>query len=552
MIRIQQLKMPLSHNEEALLQKIKKTLRIQDADIISWKIVRQSVDARKKPMLQYVYTIDLKVRHESTALKKANNKNIMLTNETKYRFPKAGAEELRYRPVVIGSGPAGLFCAYMLAKYGYCPLVVERGDEARVRKEKVDVFWNGGSLDPQSNVQFGEGGAGTFSDGKLNTSVKDSAGRNRKVLEIFVEAGAPAEILYQQKPHLGTDLLIQIVQTIRRQIEDMGGEFRFRCQMTDLQIEDQAITGIGFSDGSFEPAQVVVCATGHSARDTYEMLYRRGISMSSKAFAVGVRIEHQQKMINLSQYGQETVSQLGAANYKLTQQLSSGRGLYSFCMCPGGFVVNASSEMQSLAINGMSYHDRDSENANSAMIITISPEDYLSYKEEVLTAPHYGHSANKEEVPDVLSGIDFQRYLERKAFSLEKGKIPVQLFGDFLKKEGSISLGTISPCMKGEWTLSNLHECLPEFLCQSLAEGITALDKKISGFGGYDTLLSGVESRSSSPVRIHRDGSMEANISGFYPCGEGAGYAGGITSAAIDGLKVAEAIRQRKQRIIKN
>jgi len=530
MIRIQQLKMPLPHDQAALFQKIKKILRIRDTDIISWKITRQSVDARKKPMLQYVYTIDLKAKHESTILNKVYDKNIMSIKEVKYQFPDAGTQELRDRPVVVGSGPAGLFCAYMLAKYGYHPLVIERGDEAQVRKAKVDDFWAGKSLDTQSNVQFGEGGAGTFSDGKLNTSVKDPVGRNRKVLEIFVEAGAPAEILYQQKPHLGTDLLIQIVQTIRRQIEDMGGEFRFRSQMTNLRIENQSITGIKFSDGSFKSTQVVVCATGHSARDTYEMLCRKGISMSSKAFAVGVRIEHLQTMINLSQYGRENVPELGAATYKLTQQLSSGRGLYSFCMCPGGYIVNASSEIESLAINGMSYHGRNSMNANSAMIVTISPQDYLTYQEE-------GR-------PSVLSGIDFQRQLEKKAFALEKGSIPVQLFGDFVKKKASISLGNINPCMKGAWSLSNLHECLPEFLCRSLAEGITELDKKITGFAGYDTLISGVESRSSSPVRIHRDESMEGNIRGFYPCGEGAGYAGGITSAAIDGIKTAEAIRR--------
>lgn len=538
MIRIQQLKMPLRHDDAALLQKVKKILRIRDTDIISWKITRQSVDARKKPVLQYVYTIDLKVKQERNVLGKVCNKNVMSINEVKYQFPDAGAQELRNRPVVVGSGPAGLFCAYMLAKYGYHPLVIERGDEAQVRKAKVDDFWAGNSLDPQSNVQFGEGGAGTFSDGKLNTSVKDPFGRNRKVLEIFVEAGAPAEILYQQKPHLGTDLLIQIVQTIRRQIEDMGGEFRFRSQMTDLRIENQSITGVEFSDGSFTPTQVVVCATGHSARDTYEMLYRKGISMSSKAFAVGVRIEHLQTMINQSQYGQVNVPELGAANYKLTQQLSSGRGLYSFCMCPGGYVVNASSETESLAINGMSYHGRNSMNANSAMIVTISPQDYMAYQEE-------GRGA-------VLSGIDFQRHLEKKAFSLEKGNIPVQLFGDFVKKKGSISLGNIHPCMKGAWSLSNLHECLPEFLCQALVEGITKLDKKISGFAGYDTLISGVESRSSSPIRMHRDASMEGSIRGFYPCGEGAGYAGGITSAAIDGIKTAEAIRSKTKEIIKN
>lgn len=531
MIRIQQLKMPINHTEDELLGKIAKTLRLPQQQIVSWKIIRRSLDARRKPELNFVYTVDVATQKERQILKKVYNKNIMLSSDQSYRFPEAGATLLKTRPVIAGCGPAGLICAYMLAKYGYRPLVIERGDDALTRIQKVDQFWTDGTLDSESNVQFGEGGAGTFSDGKLNTMVKDPLGRNHKVLELLVEAGAPAEILYQQKPHLGTDQLIRIVQNLRRQIIDMGGEIRFRCRLNDITAADRQLTGISCSQEQHLETQILVCAIGHSARDTFTMLHQRGLAMSPKAFAVGVRIEHSQKMINRIQYGRERCDELGAASYKLTHQLPDGHGIYTFCMCPGGYVVNASSEPGALAVNGMSYHGRAGANANSAVVVTVSPQDYAAY------AP--------AAVPVELSGIAFQRYLEKAVYRLESGLIPVQRFGDFMSGQNSTALGSVTPAIKGRWQLSNLHQCLPEPICRSLITGVHAFNNKIPGFADPDCLLSAVESRTSSPVRIERDEFFEANIKGFYPCGEGAGYAGGITSAAIDGLKTAEAIRRK-------
>ena len=377
MIRISQLKLPLDHTETMLEEKICQKLKIKREDLISWEIHRRSVDARKKPELFFVYTVDVKTskdRKIENRLQKVNDKNIMLTEKKEYILPSPGSPKMTERPVVVGSGPAGLFCAWILAKAGFCPVIYERGQNALERKEQVDAFWAGKPLNPNSNVQFGEGGAGTFSDGKLNTSVKDPQGRNRKVLELFVEAGAPREILYDHKPHLGTDLLIKIITNLRKQIEDMGGTFHFNSQVTDLFIEDQKVQKVQINHETWIPASVLVMAVGHSARDTFALMKDRGIYMEAKAFAVGVRVEHPQEMINASQYGISHSSILGAANYKLTHQLSNGRGVYSFCMCPGGYVVNASSEEGHLAINGMSYHARDSKNANSAMIVTVSPQ----------------------------------------------------------------------------------------------------------------------------------------------------------------------------------
>lgn len=404
-------------------------------------------------------------------------------------------------------------------------MILERGEEADKRQKTVENFWKNGVLDPDSNVQFGEGGAGTFSDGKLNTLVKDPYGRNHEVLKRFVEAGAPNEILYQQKPHLGTDVLIGIVQKMRQDIEDMGGHFRFRSKVTDLHFTNGSLTEIEINGQEKIPAQVCVLAVGHSARDTFEMLHRRGVFMEPKSFAVGLRIEHPQSMINEDLYGEAENELLGAASYKVTHKCANGRGVYSFCMCPGGYVVNASSEPGKLAINGMSYQARDSRNANSAMIVTVSPEDF------------------PEEGP--LGGVSFQRELERKAWELGEGKIPVQLFGDFCKNQPSVSLEEITPCMKGEYTLANVRSILPETVGNSIEEGVHSFGKRISGFDRNDALLSGVESRTSSPVRIVRDSDLLSNIEGIYPCGEGAGYAGGITSAAMDGIKIAEAISKK-------
>lgn len=521
MIRISQLKLPITHTESELKKKIAKTLRCGEKSF-SYEIIRQSLDARHKEDKKFVYTIEVSIENEKKILQKVHNNNIMSTIKKEYVFPKTGNQELSHRPVIVGSGPAGIFCAWYLARAGYRPLVLERGEEAEKRRETVDRFWKNGVLDPESNVQFGEGGAGTFSDGKLNTLVKDSFGRNREVLKRFVEAGADPEILYQHKPHLGTDVLVDIVQTLRRQIEEMGGSFRFRSKVTDLKIENGRLTGVEIDHKELLPAEICVLAIGHSARDTFFMLKDRGLTMEPKAFAVGLRVEHPQTLINEDLYGEKENQILGAASYKVTHTCRNGRGVYSFCMCPGGYVVNASSEEGQLAVNGMSYQARDGKNANSAVIVTVTPEDF------------------PQEGP--LGGIAFQRELEKKAWQLGQGKVPVQLFGDYCGHKPSQSLGEVTPCIRGEYVLSDVRSILPKEIGDSIEEGIHAFGKKLPGFDREDALLSGIESRTSSPVRLVRDREGLSNISGVYPCGEGAGYAGGITSAAMDGIKTAECI----------
>lgn len=524
MIRITQLKLPVEHTLEQLKKKIAKTLKCAE-DTFSYEIVRQSLDARHKDDKKIVYTVDVKTAAEQKILRKVHNNNIMSINKKDYQFPLPGTEKLEHVPVIVGSGPAGLFCAWYLARAGYRPLVLERGQEAQKRKETVDRFWKDGVLDPDSNVQFGEGGAGTFSDGKLNTLVKDPNGRNHEVLKRFVEAGAPEEIVYQQKPHLGTDVLIGIVETMRHQIEEMGGSFRFETKVTDLCIENGHLTAVEVNNEEKIPADACVLALGHSARDTFDMLHRRGVYMEPKSFAVGLRMEHPQKMINYDLYGEEENEFLGAASYKVTHTCENGRGVYSFCMCPGGYVVNASSEQGMLAVNGMSYQARDSKNANSALIVTVTPEDF------------------PEEGP--LGGIAFQRNLEKRAWEIGKGKIPVQLFGDYKLHQKSSAFGEIEPQMKGAHVFADVRSILPKEIGDSIEEGVLAFGKKLKGFDRNDAILSGVESRTSSPVRIVRNREGYSNIEGIYPCGEGAGYAGGITSAAMDGIKTAEFICEK-------
>lgn len=524
MIRITQLKLPLDHSAEQMRKKIARTLKCSE-NAFSYEIIRQSLDARHKDDKKFVYTVDVQMEAENRILRKVHNNNVSLIQKKEYQFPNPGEEVLKHSPVIVGSGPAGLFCAWYLARAGYRPIVLERGQEAQKRKETVDRFWKDGVLDPDSNVQFGEGGAGTFSDGKLNTLVKDPNGRNHEVLKRFVEAGAPSEILYQQKPHLGTDILIGIVETMRHQIEEMGGSFRFETKVTDLCMKDGKLSAVEVNDQEQIETEVCVLALGHSARDTFSMLQKRGIYMEPKSFAVGLRIEHPQEMINLDLYGEEENEFLGAASYKVTHTCTNGRGVYSFCMCPGGYVVNAASEPGMLAVNGMSYQARDSQNANSALIVTVTPEDF------------------PEEGP--LGGISFQRNLEKAAWELGKGKIPVQLFGDFREHRASTALGNVKPQMKGEYILENVRSVLPTAIGDSIEEGVTAFGRKIQGFDREDALLSGVESRTSSPVRIVRDREGVSNIEGIYPCGEGAGYAGGITSAAMDGIKTAEFICEK-------
>ncbi len=522
MVRIYQIKCRPGHTKEDLADIVCNRLKIQKKDLHKLEIRRQSLDARKGKEIKYVYTVDVEFSGERQFLKKNRDSNIKMVQEAAYVFPKTGSTEMKKRPVVVGSGPAGLFCAYFLAQSGFHPIVLERGEPVEKRKETVEAFWRGGSFNPNSNVQFGEGGAGTFSDGKLNTLVKDPSGRHMEVLKTFVEHGAKEEILYIHKPHLGTDVLEKIVANIRNHIIRLGGTFLFSAKMEKLEIEQGRIAGVVLEDGSRLETEHLILAIGHSARDTFAMLKEQGVAMEPKPFAVGVRIEHPQAMINESQYGLDFPEGLPAADYKLTGKTKNGRSVYSFCMCPGGYVVNASSEHGLLAVNGMSYSSRSGENANSAIVAAVSPEDFPA--------------------KDVLAGVRFQRELEKKAFQEGKGKIPVQLFGDFQKGEKSVTLGEICPNTKGAWEFSNLRNIFPAFLSEALVEGISFFDTKIRGFGRKDAILLGVESRTSSPVRILRDEELESSVKGLYPCGEGAGYAGGITSAAMDGIRVAEAV----------
>ncbi len=570
MIRVSQIKMPDSHSPEELPARAACLLHIKRNEILSWRIIRKSVDARKKPDIYFIYTVDLEVRDEERILRrntetarrgKEQDKNvqnkgiqahgkggvqIQRAEDIVYRFPacqtvadtkfSADTKPLAdtkslpgiKRPVIIGTGPAGLFCGYLLAAHGFRPILLERGKAVENRQKDVENFWKNGILAPDSNVQFGEGGAGTFSDGKLNTLVKDKNGRNREVLKIFVRAGAPEEILYEAKPHIGTDMLVRIVRNLREEILSFGGEVWFESKMTDLVIEKGAVRGVIINDKELLETDSVVLAAGHSARDTFQMLYERKVPMEAKAFAVGLRVEHPRKMINKIQYGMEESRFLQAADYKVTAQ-AGGRGIYSFCMCPGGYVVNASSEKGHLAVNGMSYSGRNGQNSNSAVIVTVTPDDFEN-----------GHP---------LSGVAFQRMLEEKAYRMGQGAVPVERYGEFkeavtgaLKAPSALlrEYPDFEPEIKGCWKYAPVHEILPEALNRAFVEGMEQFGKKLPGFSDSGVFLSGVESRTSSPVRIHRDETGQSAVRGLYPCGEGAGYAGGIMSAAMDGMLTAE------------
>ena len=527
MIRIRQIKIPLlNNNNEYLKDSIAKKLHINKEDILKYIIHKQSLDARIKHNIFYVYEVDVIVRNETNIIKHKQSLDILITPDETYRFVPLGQEKLPSRPVIVGSGPAGLFAAYLLALNHYNPIIIERGEPVESRLETVHKFWETGILNPNSNVQFGEGGAGTFSDGKLNTLVKDPENRIRFIYETFVKYGAPEEILYSYKPHIGTDKLITVVKNMREDIIKMGGEFHYNKTLTDLKITNQKLTSIVLNNQEVISCDNLILAIGHSARDTFEMLYNKHLIMNPKPFAIGLRVSHRQKMINISQYGEKYYHLLEAAPYKLTYKSSNNRGVYSFCMCPGGYVVNASSEHKRLAINGMSYYRRDSENANSAIVVTITPDDFGNHP---------------------LDGIKYQRYLEEKAYQLGQGHIPIQLLKDFQENQQTSNLGEVKPIFKGNYSLSNLRDLLPQEVTKSLLEAFPNFGKKINGFDNPDTILAALESRTSSPVRIERNDYFEANIQGIYPCGEGAGYAGGITSAALDGLKVAEAFANKYQ-----
>lgn len=534
MVRINQIKMPISHTKEAIVRKAAEILHIKEKDIISFQIIKKSIDARKKPEIFIIYIVDVEIDNEERILRRIKGTQVQKVEKKAYSFPTPGKTPLCSRPVIIGTGPAGLFCGYYLALHGYRPILFERGKPVEARTRDVEEFWKNNRLSPDSNIQFGEGGAGTFSDGKLNTLVKDKNGRNKEVLRVLTESGAPEEILYEAKPHIGTDILTHVVKNMREKIINLGGEVRFESKITDILIENGRVKEIVVNDTEHFKTDIVILAIGHSARDTFKMLYEHDVPMEAKAFAVGFRVEHPRRMINKIQYGMEENELLPTADYKLTAKTTDGRGVYSFCMCPGGYVVNASSEAERLAINGMSYSGRNGDNSNSAIIIAVTPDDFES-----------GHP---------LAGIAFQQKLEEKAYKIGQGKVPVETYGDFKnavagedKKTSVIMIEypDFMPAIKGEYSFAPVHEILPKPLNSAFIEGMEQFGRVISGFNDSGVYVSGVESRTSSPVRIHRDETGQSYIKGLYPCGEGAGYAGGITSAAMDGILIAEKITEK-------
>ena len=550
MILIHDISVPPLPEEERRAILEKKLRRFAGGALPAWRIVRRSVDARKKDDIRYVYTLGvegLDARTEAALLWRAKGVKAERTKPVSCVLPESGAEALRQRPVIVGAGPAGLFAAWTLAKAGYAPLILEQGAPVEERERDVRAFWEGAPLDPLSNVQFGEGGAGTFSDGKLNTGIRDPEGRIGEVLRIFADCGADPSVRYDAKPHVGTDVLKTVVVTMREKIIAMGGSFRFHAQLTDILTEDGALTALRLKDtksGEEEtlPVSALILAPGHSARETFFRLHDRGLAMEPKGFAVGVRIEHPQELIDCIQYGSARPENLPPADYKLTAKAADGRGVYSFCMCPGGQVVNASSEEGRLCVNGMSRRARDGRNANAALAVQVGPEDF--------------------EDRDLFAGLRFQRAYEEAAWRLARGKIPVQRWADFAdsaarEADGSASENaagdksaeevplSVMPDTCGAWARADVASALPDFVRKAIVEAMPQFDRRMPGYAYPEAVVDGFEARTSSPLRIPRGESGESNIRGLYPAGEGAGYAGGITSAAVDGMKQAEKIIRR-------
>ena len=526
MIRIRDLILPREHTESDLLYHAAQTLRVKPSEIKTLTVLRRSLDARKKPELRWVYAVDVTL-HSGEGKLLRRNRSGKITRETPYvyKIPKKQSPD---RPVVVGFGPAGMFAALVLAEAGLKPIVLERGEPAPERRKKVEDFWNGGALDPESNVQFGEGGAGAFSDGKLNTGTKNE--RGRWVLEQFVRFGAQEDVLIDAKPHVGTDVLFSVVQRLREQVIALGGEVRFGARLTGLQTQDGRVIGAEYVQNG--ERKTIACADlilaiGHSARDTFRYLDALRVPMEPKPFSMGVRIEHRQADIDAAQYGAASGDGVPPADYKLSCHLPDGSSAYTFCMCPGGYVVAAASQQGGVVTNGMSESARDGENANAALLVTLRPDDFPS--------------------GEVLGGMLWQEELERRAFALGGGnyRAPAQTVGDFLAGKASTVLGGIQPTYRPGVTLCDLHELFPEKITATLRQAIVTLDGALKGFASPEAVMTAPETRSSSPVRILRGEDMQSALKGLYPCGEGAGYAGGILSAAVDGMLCAEAVIEK-------
>jgi hypothetical protein len=532
-IRIHELRLPLDHPEAALREALVRRLALKSDQLNNFSIFKRGVDARKSAAIQLVYTLDAEVRNEASVLRAfARDARIQPTPDTSYR-PVAQAPPGAARPIVVGMGPCGLFAGLILAEMGFAPIILERGKIVRERTVDTFRFWRQGVLDPASNAQFGEGGAGTFSDGKLYSQIRDPNHLGRKVLTEFVEAGAPDEILYVSKPHIGTFRLVSMVESLRAKITALGGEIRFQSQVTNIlttgEGTDRAVCGVVLSTGETLPAERLVMALGHSARDTFEMLHARGVFFEPKPLSIGVRIEHPQSVIDAARFGPRAGHPLlGAADYKLAHHASNGRSVYSFCMCPGGTVVAAASEPGRLVTNGMSQYSRRERNANAGIVVGVDPSDFPG-----------------EATENPLAGIAFQRHWEERAFIAggSSWRAPGQRVEDFLAGRPSTDLGDVIPSYKPGVTPADLRECLPEYAAQAIREALPAFARQIPGFAMNDAVMTGVETRTSSPVRMTRGRSFESlRLRGLYPAGEGAGYAGGILSAAVDGIKVAEAV----------